>query len=128
MKLLLPIKPEFAKKILAGTKRFEFRKTMFKRKVDTVVIYASSPVKKIVGEFKLLGIISGAPDDVWSKCKAFAGVDKMSFDEYFQKSDIAFALEIGKVVRYDEPCDLGETYGIRPPQSFCYISDDRDDG
>lgn len=127
MKLLLPIRPEFVKKILSGTKRFEFRKTKFKRKVDTIVIYASSPVKKIVGEFELLGIISGTPDDVWMKCKMFAGVDKVLFDGYFQKSDVAYALEIGKVVRYDKPRNLWETYGIRPPQSFCYLSDVCDD-
>lgn len=32
MKVLLSIKPEFANKIFEGTKRFEFRKSIFKKK------------------------------------------------------------------------------------------------
>lgn len=121
MKLLLSIRPEFATKILSGAKRFEFRRQMFKRTVDVVVIYATSPVKKVVGEFEPVGVVSGEPDDVWLKCKKFAGVDRTLFDVYFQKSQVAYAIKIGNVVRYDNPLDLMATYGIKPPQSFCYI-------
>ena len=94
---------------------------MFKKKVDVVVIYATSPVKKIVGEFETGGIVSGAPDDVWEKCNEFAGIDRALFDVYFQKSKVAYAIKIRNVVRYDNPLDLFAAYGIKPPQSFCYI-------
>ena len=33
MKVLLSIKPEFAEKIFNGTKKYEFRKSIFKNKV-----------------------------------------------------------------------------------------------
>ena len=46
MKVLLSIKPEFANKIFEGTKRFEFRKSIFKKEVKTVVVYASSPLQQ----------------------------------------------------------------------------------
>lgn len=43
-KVLMPIKPEYAEQILAGTKTFEYRKTRFKRNnVDAIVIYVTSP-------------------------------------------------------------------------------------
>ncbi|WP_369009144.1 ASCH domain-containing protein, partial [Escherichia coli] len=49
MKVLLSIKPEFAEKILNGTKRFEFRKGIFKNpQISTVVIYATMPLGKVV--------------------------------------------------------------------------------
>ena len=38
MKVLLSIKPEFAEKIFNGTKKYEFRKSIFKNKdVDKVI-------------------------------------------------------------------------------------------
>lgn len=51
---LLSIKPEFANKIFDGTKKFEFRKSIFKNKdVTTVVVYVSSTIEKIIGEFEI---------------------------------------------------------------------------
>ena len=45
MKALLSIKPEFADMIFAGTKRYEFRRAIFKRNdLEGVLVYASSPV------------------------------------------------------------------------------------
>jgi predicted transcriptional regulator len=58
MKVLLSIKPEFAEKIFDGSKRFEFRRNVFKnRDVRTVVVYASSPISKVVGEFDIEMVI-----------------------------------------------------------------------
>ena len=54
MKVLLSIKPEFVEKIFNGTKKYEFRKSIFKNKnIDTVVVYASSPWQYVIGEFKI---------------------------------------------------------------------------
>ena len=48
MKVLLSIKPEFVEKIFAGTKKYEFRKSLFKKNgVKDVVIYASAPIKRV---------------------------------------------------------------------------------
>ena len=54
MTVLLSIKPEFAEKIFDGTKKFEFRKSIFKNTdVQTVIVYASSPVQQVIGEFTI---------------------------------------------------------------------------
>ena len=123
MKVLLPIKPLYVTRILNGSKRFEFRKRPFGRTVNRVVIYASSPVMKVVGEFELLGVLVGKKDHVWQKCKDFAGVDRALFDAYYSGRDEACALKVGKVVRYDKPLDLVNCYGVKPPQSYCYLPD-----
>ena len=63
MKVLLSIKPEYAEKIFEGTKKYEFRRSVFKnRNVKTVVVYASSPVQKVIGEFDIEHIIN---DDLY---------------------------------------------------------------
>jgi predicted transcriptional regulator len=52
MKVVLSIKPEFAFKIFEGTKKFEFRKSIFKNEnIKTIIVYASSPVQQVIGEF-----------------------------------------------------------------------------
>lgn len=61
-KVLMPIKPEYAEQILAGTKTFEYRKTRFKRNnVDAIVIYVTSPVMKVLGEVELLDTLEDSP-------------------------------------------------------------------
>ena len=86
MKVLLSIKPEFVEKIMNGTKKFEFRKTLFKRRdVSTVVIYASFPVKQVVGEFAIKRIISEDVDSLWNITSESAGITKRYYNEYFER-------------------------------------------
>ena len=67
MKILLSIKPEFANKIFEGTKKFEYRRSIFKnQKVTKVVVYASSPVQKIIGEFEIDYILTGPVQSLWN--------------------------------------------------------------
>ena len=65
MKALLSIKPEFIEKIFSGEKQVEFRKSCFKEDVQTVVVYATMPVGKIVGEFEIETILSDSPEELW---------------------------------------------------------------
>ena len=68
MKVLLSIKPEFVEKIFAGTKKYEFRKSLFKRSdVKFVVIYASAPIKRVVGEFEIDDILSDDVNTIWER-------------------------------------------------------------
>ncbi|MCG9949150.1 ASCH domain-containing protein [Providencia rettgeri] len=127
MKILLSIKPEFVSKILEGTKRYEFRKGIFKNEsVTSVVIYSTLPVGKIVGEFYIEGVLQDDPNAIWRKTSSHSGISKSFFDEYFQERSTAYAIEIGKVVKYDEPMSLkkfSELLGktISAPQSYCYL-------
>ena len=60
MKVLLSINPPYVDKIFNGEKKFEYRRAIFKdNSVDTIVIYSTSPIKKVVGEFKVKAEIGG---------------------------------------------------------------------
>ncbi|HID4048460.1 TPA: ASCH domain-containing protein [Pluralibacter gergoviae] len=123
MKVLLSIKPEFVEKILDGTKKFEFRKGIFKNPdVTSVVIYSTMPVGMIVAEFDIADVIEGKPSNVWKKTSRYAGISKQFFDSYFQSKEKAFAIKIGDLKIYEQPRllnSLGDN--VTAPQSYRYL-------
>ena len=123
MKVLLSIKPEFAELIFDGTKTYEFRKTVFKNPdIKTVVVYATSPVKKIVGEFEIKEVVKDSPEDLWTSTKHSAGISKDFFDEYFSGRNQACALAIASAKRYETPIEPSSIFdNFVAPQSFRYI-------
>jgi predicted transcriptional regulator len=126
MKVLLSIKPEFVEKIFDGTKRVEFRRIIFKSdKITSIVVYASSPIQKIIGEFEVDSVLSGSPEYLWHETSADAGISKSYFDQYFADKLKGYAIKIKSVNRYKDPLCLKLDYHIsHPPQSFQYLVND----
>ena len=125
MKILLSIKPKYVSSIMNGTKKFEFRRKIFKRKdVDTVVVYATKPIGKVVGEFEIKQVISDTPKSVWNMTAQYAGLDKLDFYNYFEGLDEAFAIQISKVTPYKKQLDLSELEdgNLKAPQPFIYLN------
>jgi len=122
MRVLLSIKPEYAFKIFDGTKKFEFRKVIFKNpSISTVVVYASSPVRKVIGEFEIDDIFSLDPDIIWKMTKKFSGISEEFFYQYFEDREIAHAIKIKNTKRYKNPLSLKDDFNVSPPQSYVYI-------
>ena len=123
MKILLSIKPKYAEKILSGDKKYEFRRIIFKsRDVNKVIIYASSPVKKIVGEFDIEEILSLDIDLLWQETMSSSGISREFFDSYFNGKDFGHAIKVKNAKRFSKPLDLAAYNIERPPQSFAYIN------
>lgn len=125
MKVLLSIKPEFAERIFEGTKRYEFRKVVYaNRRVQTVVVYVTRPVGRIIGEFDVEGIVEAAPGCLWAETQPHAGITREFFDAYFEGRDRAFAIRVGAVRRYETPLVPEEVIeDFTPPQSYMYVDD-----
>lgn len=123
MKVLLAIKQEFASKIFDGTKRYEFRKSIFKdERVKTIVVYVSSPVQKVIGEFEIETVYRGEPEVIWARTKKHSGISKEFFDLYFAERDNAYAIKIKKTKKYRRPKALKEDYNLTfAPQSYVYL-------
>ncbi|HOC93511.1 MAG TPA: hypothetical protein PKH33_14240 [bacterium] len=122
MNALLSIKPIYVKKILEGTKKYEFRKTIFRSDVKTIWIYESSPTKKIVGAFDVGKIITDTPESLWDNFKSKAGISKDDFFCYFDGKSKGYALEIKKLKLFKEPINPQDAIeDFHPPQSFCYF-------
>ncbi|MCK4792478.1 MAG: hypothetical protein KAV87_52600 [Desulfobacteraceae bacterium] len=118
---LLSVKPNFAEAIIRGKKKYEFRRSIFVRPVDVVLIYATVPVRRVVAEFDVCSVISDTLPTLWKRTQKFAGIDSEFFWEYFEGRDYGHAIEIGDVRPYKTPfCPIKEL-GVRPPQSFVYL-------
>jgi predicted transcriptional regulator len=122
MKVLLSVKPEFANKIFSGVKKYEYRRAIFKNNVNRVIVYASSPVQKLIGEFEIESIIYENLEQLWERTKEDAGISKEYFFEYFSDKKMGYAISVKNLRKYKQPLCLKETYGVNPPQSFLYIN------
>lgn len=122
MKVLLSIKPEFASRIFDGSKKFEYRRTIFKnREIEAVVVYASDPIRQVIGEFEIGEILHENPDELWEQTSNHAGITKQRFMEYFVNHSKGYAIGIKKVRKYATPLPLSEFMVSTPPQSFQYL-------
>lgn len=122
MKILLSIKPQFANKIFEGTKLFEFRRSIFKNQnINTVVVYASSPVQKVIGEFTIDTILTDKPEIIWEQTKHHSGISKDFFNDYFADRDRAFAIKVKNTELYETPLNLADFNINFAPQSFVYL-------
>lgn len=123
MRVILSIKPEFANKIFEGTKKYEFRRAIFKNQdVKKVVVYASSPVQKIIGEFEIDRILKDDLNTLWSQTKKYSGISEDFFFEYFGDKEHGFAIKIKNFKKYRVPKCIREDYNLFPPQSFLYLA------
>jgi predicted transcriptional regulator len=122
MKVLLSIKPQFAEKILTGEKKFEFRRSIFKKpQVRVVIIYASAPIQKVIGEFTISEILYDKVDSLWQKTYKHSGITEDIFFKYFENKDWGYALKIDNVKKYKTPLCLYKHFGLFPPQSYAYL-------
>jgi predicted transcriptional regulator len=121
--VLLSIRPDFAERILCGEKRYEFRRTLFRDgTVRKAIIYASSPVCRVVGEFDIENILSLPMHTLWRKTRQQSGISWQFFSEYFKGKSECHAIKVANPVRYREPVPLTEAVGLQcPPQSFAYV-------
>lgn len=122
MKVLLSIKPEFALKIFEGSKKYEFRRTLFKNQdVDKIIVYASAPISQVIGEFDIEDVIQKDIEELWAETQDYSGISKEFYDSYFEGKEEGFAIKVKKAKKYKTFLDLKEKFGVKPPQSFLYL-------
>lgn len=119
---LLSIRPEYVERILDGTKRVEFRKTKLSSELRYVVVYCTSPVKRVVAFFRVGAVVQGAPRHIWAQYRNVAGVSYALFRDYYQESNSAVAIEVDQVFQLRKPIALRDLDDeLSPPQSFQYV-------
>lgn len=124
MKVVLSIKPEFAYKIFDGTKKFEFRKSIFKNdSIKKIIVYASSPVQQVIGEFEIDTILNHDLDTLWEMTQEHSGISEEFYYQYFADKEMGFAIAVKKPKKYKKPKCLRSDFNLLPPQSFAYWED-----
>ena len=120
-RMLLSIKPEYVSKIVSGAKKYEFRKFHCRDDIDTIVIYATAPIKQVIGEVSIIAVIEDDVEEVWKQASPDGGITKEAFMEYYKNKKVAIAYQLGEVRTYDEPMALSDVGLSYVPQSFAYI-------
>ena len=120
--ILMSIKPEYVDKIFSGEKKYEYRKRLCKEKIDTIIVYSSSPIQKVVGELKIKQVLYDKKNVIWNKTNKYGGITKIKYDNYYENSGYAVAYEIEKAILYDKQKDLKDFNVRTAPQSYVYIT------
>lgn len=121
--VLLSIRPEFLPSIFCGDKKYEFRRRIFARPVDVVLVYATAPIQRVVGEFDVRSVVTEPLQTLWELTRQLAGIEEYLFLQYFRGMNYGHAIEIGEVRRYATPLCPVEQLGVVRPQSFVYLGD-----
>lgn len=119
----MSIRPRWADAIMDGRKRVEFRRCRFSRPVSHVIVYATSPVRRVLGYFDVAEVTRAEPRVLWERFASMGEIERDAFDRYYEGAADGTAIHIGGVFALREPLDLREVLpaGV-PPQSFCYAS------
>ena len=120
--ILMSIKPEYVDKIFSGKKKYEYRKRMCKEKIDTIIVYSSSPIQKVVGELKIKQVLYDKKTIIWNTTYKHGGITKIKYDKYYENCDYVVAYEIEKAILYDKQKDLKDFNVRTAPQSYVYIT------
>ncbi len=121
-KILMPINPEYVDEILAGRKKYEYRKIKAKRSnVNKMIIYSTSPIMKVVAEVDIKEILEEDPETLWKITQDESGISKDFYNKYYKNKSIAIAYKLGSIKIYDKPKDLKDIGINYVPQSFVYL-------
>jgi len=125
--LFISIKPEFANKIISRTKTIELRKIKPKVSLgDYVLIYATVPVKSVIGFGVVKSVIDTTPELMWENHSQQLGIDKSRFDAYYSQTQRAVGIEISAVCKIPNKIYLDDIKSFfprfSPPQTFRYLS------
>lgn len=125
--VLISIHPIYAKKIISGEKRVEFRRSWASNPVKQVVFYSTAPVQRIVAIAQIMKVHVGTKTKLWGLAQELGGgISRRKLFEYLEGKNTGVAIELGDIniiAKPTTPIDLfGD--GFRPPQSFRYFTDD----
>ena len=124
MKLLMSIHPEFVDKIIREEKKYEFRKRIFRKDVDEVIVYTTSPVRCIECTFEVGDVIEDTPHHLWEQFHKYGGISRKDFFKYFDNVEKGYAIKIMNVNKLKKPIDMTKYDNFVAPQSFRYLSED----
>ena len=124
--VVLSLKPRFAEAILTGVKTVELRRTEPKIEVPTLaLLYASSPVRSLVGTCIVASVRSASLGDLWDDHGREADLPYHEFQQYFEGVDRGTALTLAAPQAFKRRVPLqdlrAKAKGFRPPQSFAYV-------
>jgi len=127
--ILLSVKPNFALKIFSGEKDIELRRVLPKRidKGSLVVVYASNPLKKVIGIFRVKKINTFKLNGINKNLLRYSCISKNELLQYFKGKKYGNAIHIAERWEISDKSikfRFKKNRKLKPPQNFCYINID----
>jgi predicted transcriptional regulator len=124
--ILLSIKPKYAEEILSGVKRYELRRGVVFKTGCRIVLYASTPIRAIIGEFTAGKVYTGKPSEVigFVKTTRPSGVTEEDISYIAGKKCRVSAIEVTNPIRYKNVVTLSELRELglqNPPRSYIVL-------
>ena len=112
--IILSIHPCHIEKIFSGEKIYEFRK-IIPSDIQNIVVYATSPIKKIVAVLEVDKVLTDTPESIWKQTNKHSGITKDFFMSYFSGKEkanpiIAGTFGANQKVWHEKP--ISDAHGI----------------
>lgn len=123
---LLSVRPRFADALLNGSKTVEIRR----RRAhipdgSSCLLYASSPVRALVGVIHVLATDTDTPRALWRRWGDQTGLARHEYDAYLLGSSKPCAIVVGVVARFPRSISLSELRrrqnAFVVPQSYRFL-------
>ena len=130
LRLLVSVRPRFAREIMLGTKRVELRRVRpAVGPGDEIVIYETSPTCAVVCRAVVDEVLSGPVARLWRRVGSVSGMARSEFLAYYRGVENGFAIRLHGVESLDVPVSLHTLRragpGFAPPQSYHYLLAER---
>ena len=127
--ILVSIRPRYVSKILDGQKTVELRRRFPEAAIagGTALIYSSGPVSAVVGCARIKHVAKLPVSMIWKRYGANACVSRKEFKAYFTGVKFGFAIfleGVRELKKHIKANDLEAQFGIVPPQSYRYVTDE----
>lgn len=123
----MSIKPQFAQLIKSQKKTVELRRVAPKVEAgDVLVIYESSPVKRITACCEIEKIIVLEPEKLWEIVNSSSGLTRDDFFAYFNGKEKAVGIKIKNVRIAETQIALNIiSERMKAPQSYRYLTEEQ---
>ncbi len=123
---LLSVRPRFANALLDGTKTVEIRRRRVRIADGSLcLVYASSPVRALVGAARVRCTHVDTADAIWRCFGEGAALSRSEYDAYLDGSTTSCAIVIGAALRLLSPIPLEalrrRQNGFVTPQSYRFL-------
>jgi predicted transcriptional regulator len=118
--MFLPIEPEWAIAILRREKKWEIRKRRPSlERGDLVVLYATTPLRAVVGTFLAGEILSGRPTQIWREIRLEMPGTLDGYLGYLGNAPVAHAIRVTsprRVTPFEPPFTVGQGWRFLDPR------------
>jgi predicted transcriptional regulator len=125
--LLLSLHPVYAKRFFDKSKQIELRRTRPRlSRGDFVIFYVTTPEQAIRGGGRVDEVLEMPPRRLWQKAANRSGIDRPTFDAYFQNCDTGYGISFDRIWEFPRGI-LRSTIArrwpdFRPPQLYQYLT------